>query len=70
MQLHRSSLCGLSMECDFTCTRACIRVQVPMWDKFLKASGRALRTGKAMAATIVEDCVEIPIHDSVEVKQF
>ena len=58
------------MECVITCTRACICLHVPMWDKFLKASGRALRTGKATAATIVEDCVELPIQDSVEVQQF
>ena len=44
-------------------------IQVPMWDKFLNASGRALRPTKAMAATIVTDCVELPVEDCVEVRQ-
>ena len=41
-----------------------------MWDKFLQASGRALRPAKAMAATVVTDCEELPLEDCVEVRQF
>ena len=40
-----------------------------MWDKFLQAYGRALRPAKAMAATVVTDCVELPMDDCVEVRQ-
>jgi hypothetical protein len=45
-------------------------LQVPDWDKFLFGSGRPLRPAKAMAATIVTDCVEVPIEDTLEVRQF
>ena len=45
-------------------------LQMPMWDKFLKSSGRALRPAKALPATIVAECVEVPIEDAVEVRQF
>lgn len=42
-------------------------LQVHDWDKFLNGSGRALRPAKAMAATIVTKCVEVPMDDTVEV---
>lgn len=45
-------------------------VQEPKWDKFLKGSGRALRPAKDSGATIVTECVEVPIEDFVEVRQI
>lgn len=51
-------------------TRMLMWLQVPMWDKFLKASTRALRPAKAMAATIITDCEELPSVDGMEVRQF
>lgn len=45
-------------------------VQEPKWDKFLKGSGRVVRPAKDSGATIVTECVEVPIEDFVEVRQI